>query len=78
MSSLIAGLRPMNTWRMNGSLDFAVSPSELLFVGSVRQPSTRLTFRLNDVLEDLGEAAAPGRVARQEHEAARVFAGARQ
>ncbi len=38
----------------------------------------RLTFRLNDVLEDFGEAAAPGRVARQEHKAARVFAGTRQ
>jgi hypothetical protein len=39
-SSSISALRPMNTWRINGSQDFAVSPSIELFVGTVRQPST--------------------------------------
>ena len=40
MSSVSAGLRPMNTWRIAGSQDRAVSPSAALFVGTVRQPST--------------------------------------
>jgi len=30
----------MNTWRMNGSLHLAVSPSAALLVGTVRQPRT--------------------------------------
>ena len=39
MSSVRLGLRPMKTWRMNGSDDLAVAPSEALLVGTVRQPS---------------------------------------
>ncbi len=38
----MSGLRAMNTWRMNGSHERAVSPSMPLWVGTVRQPSTAM------------------------------------
>jgi hypothetical protein len=55
MSSVSAGLRPMKTWRMNGSQDLAVSPSEELSVGTVRQPRNGLALGLDDLLEALLE-----------------------
>ena len=64
----------MNTCRMNGSHDFAVSPSIELLVGTVRQPSSVLAFRLHDLLEALFDPPAQCCIARQEDDAAAIVA----
>ena len=48
-----SGLRPMNTWRMNGSQDLAVSPSIELSVGTRAPAEHLLAFGLHDLLEAL-------------------------
>ena len=60
----------MKTWRIAGSQDLAVSPSDALSAGTVRQPRTSAP-RLDDLLEALLEAAALDPVARQEDVPAR-------
>ncbi len=66
----------MNTWRMKGSLARAVSPRELLFDRHRAPAEQGLPFRLDDVLEYLDQAPAPGRIAGQEHQSARILSGA--
>ena len=56
----------MKIWRTKGSPALAVSPSELLSVGTVRQPSTVCPSCDHDLLELRLEGAAQVRVLGQE------------
>ena len=64
----------MNTCRMNGSHDFAVSPSIELLRRDGAPAEHGLAFGLHDLLEALFDAPAQRRIARQEHDAAAVLA----
>ena len=68
----------MKTCRISGSQDLAVSPSDELLVGTVRQPRNDLALGLDDLLEALLQPAALDPVAREEDQAAAVLAGPRQ
>ncbi len=68
----------MNTWRMNGSLALAVSPSDRLSIGTVRQP--RMLWPSDCTICSKRSSRRRRRVgiARQEDDAAAIGPGGRQ
>ena len=65
----------MKAWRMNGSLASAVSPSEALLVGTVRQPRKVWPSDCTICSNRSSSLRRFTWIARQEHHAAAVLAG---